>query len=197
VTSRVNHDGEGIGPKKRPGSSNSEWMVWESSNARTLRGCNWSRLTKGVVSVRKRKVELLEAEMKPPGRECAYVFRARQRFRNSAARSRVNRLFGSPAFARTVRWIDAIRRGTLALTSVLSDTRTMLARAKALDEVCPDVSRTRKSQTWRLTCYAYSYGPRANQPPTSLLAQSARVHVRLVSRGTLRAERSAQGTLIP
>jgi hypothetical protein len=41
---------------------------------------NWSRLAKGVVSVRKRKIELLEAEMKSSGRECAYVLRARQRF---------------------------------------------------------------------------------------------------------------------
>jgi hypothetical protein len=30
--------------------------------------------------VKKRKVELLEAEMKAPSRECAYVFDARKRF---------------------------------------------------------------------------------------------------------------------
>jgi hypothetical protein len=41
---------------------------------------NWSKLAKGALSIRKRKVELLEAEMKAPGRECAYVFDARKRF---------------------------------------------------------------------------------------------------------------------
>ena len=41
---------------------------------------NWSKIAKGALSVRKRKVELLEAEMKAPGRECAYVFEARERF---------------------------------------------------------------------------------------------------------------------
>jgi hypothetical protein len=41
---------------------------------------NWSKLAKGVLSVKKRQVELLEAEMKAPGRECAYVFEARKRF---------------------------------------------------------------------------------------------------------------------
>jgi hypothetical protein len=35
---------------------------------------------KGVLSIKKRKVELMEAEMKAPGRECAYVFDARKRF---------------------------------------------------------------------------------------------------------------------
>ena len=41
---------------------------------------NWSKIAKGMLQVRKRKVELLEAEMKAPGRECAYVFDARNRF---------------------------------------------------------------------------------------------------------------------
>ena len=41
---------------------------------------NWSKIAKGALSVKKRKVELLEAEMKAPGRECAYVFAARKRF---------------------------------------------------------------------------------------------------------------------
>jgi hypothetical protein len=41
---------------------------------------NWSKIAKGVLQVQKRKVELLEAEMKAPGRECAYVFDARKRF---------------------------------------------------------------------------------------------------------------------
>ncbi len=43
---------------------------------------NWSKLAKGLLSVNKRKVELLEAEMKAAGRECAYVFDARKKFRN-------------------------------------------------------------------------------------------------------------------
>jgi hypothetical protein len=40
----------------------------------------WSKIAKGFMAVKKRKVELLEAEMKAPGRECAYVFDARKRF---------------------------------------------------------------------------------------------------------------------
>jgi len=40
----------------------------------------WSKIVKGVFSARHGKVELLEAEMKAPGRECAYVFDARTRF---------------------------------------------------------------------------------------------------------------------
>jgi hypothetical protein len=44
---------------------------------------NWSKIAKGALQVRKRKVELLEAEMKAPGRECAYVFDARARFGSS------------------------------------------------------------------------------------------------------------------
>src|SRR4051794_35338027 len=35
---------------------------------------NWSKIAKGVLSMKKRAVELMEAEMKAPGRECAYVF---------------------------------------------------------------------------------------------------------------------------
>lgn len=41
---------------------------------------NWSKIAKGAVSVRKRKLELLEAETKATGRECAYVFDARKQF---------------------------------------------------------------------------------------------------------------------
>lgn len=41
---------------------------------------NWSKIAKGALQVQKRKVELLEAEMKAPGRECAYVFDAQKRF---------------------------------------------------------------------------------------------------------------------
>jgi hypothetical protein len=45
---------------------------------------NWSKIAKGVLSVKKREVELMEAEMKAPGRECAYVFEARKRFNRDA-----------------------------------------------------------------------------------------------------------------
>jgi hypothetical protein len=41
---------------------------------------NWSKVAKGALQVRKRKSELMEAEMKAPGRECAYVFDAQRRF---------------------------------------------------------------------------------------------------------------------
>jgi hypothetical protein len=41
---------------------------------------NWSKIAKSALSVRKRQVELMEAEMKAPGRECAYVFEAQKRF---------------------------------------------------------------------------------------------------------------------
>jgi hypothetical protein len=39
-----------------------------------------AKVARGALSVQKRKVELMEAEMKAPGRECAYVFDARRRF---------------------------------------------------------------------------------------------------------------------
>ena len=48
---------------------------------------NWSKIAKGALSIKKRKIELLEAEMKAPGRECAYVFEARERFGNSESAS--------------------------------------------------------------------------------------------------------------
>ncbi len=41
---------------------------------------NWSKIAKGTLSIRKRTIELMEAEMKAPGRECAYVFDARKTF---------------------------------------------------------------------------------------------------------------------
>lgn len=41
---------------------------------------NWSKIAKGVLGVSKRHVELMETEMKAPGRECAYVFEAQKRF---------------------------------------------------------------------------------------------------------------------
>ena len=49
--------------------------------AENLAKFNWSKIAKGALSVRKRQVELMEAEMKAPGRECAYVFEAQKRFR--------------------------------------------------------------------------------------------------------------------
>jgi len=40
----------------------------------------WSKIAKGALGVSERQVELMEAEMKAPGRECAYVFEAQKRF---------------------------------------------------------------------------------------------------------------------
>jgi hypothetical protein len=42
---------------------------------------NWTKIAKLGVSAKQRKIELLEAEMKGPGRECAYVVEARKRFK--------------------------------------------------------------------------------------------------------------------
>jgi hypothetical protein len=53
---------------------------------------NWSKIAKGALSVRKRKVELLEAEMKAPGKECAYIYDARKRFGDQATRDLGSRL---------------------------------------------------------------------------------------------------------
>jgi hypothetical protein len=44
---------------------------------------NFSTIARGILSVQKRKIELMEAEMKAPGRECAYIFAAKERFGNS------------------------------------------------------------------------------------------------------------------
>jgi hypothetical protein len=41
---------------------------------------NWTKIAKGALDVKKRNVELLEAEMRAPGRECAYLFDARKRW---------------------------------------------------------------------------------------------------------------------
>ena len=48
--------------------------------AEDLAKFNWSKIAKGALSVKKRQIELMEAEMKAPGRECAYVFEAQKRF---------------------------------------------------------------------------------------------------------------------
>jgi hypothetical protein len=48
--------------------------------AEALESFKPSSLLKGLVSIKKRKIELLEAYSKAPGRECAYVFDARKRF---------------------------------------------------------------------------------------------------------------------
>jgi len=41
---------------------------------------NWSNLARGAISVKKRQIELMEVEMKAPGRECAYLFHANRSF---------------------------------------------------------------------------------------------------------------------
>jgi len=41
---------------------------------------NWSKIAKGVLSVKERKVALMEAEANAKGREAAYIFDARKRF---------------------------------------------------------------------------------------------------------------------
>jgi hypothetical protein len=41
---------------------------------------NWSKIAKGALQARKHRIELLEAELKAPGRECAYVFDSVERF---------------------------------------------------------------------------------------------------------------------
>lgn len=43
----------------------------------------WSKIAKGLLGVSKREVELMEAEMKAPGRECAYIFETQKRFGNA------------------------------------------------------------------------------------------------------------------
>jgi hypothetical protein len=42
---------------------------------------NWSKIAKGILSVKKRQAEVREAELKAPGCECAYLFDAKRRFR--------------------------------------------------------------------------------------------------------------------
>lgn len=44
----------------------------------------WSKLAKSLLSVKTRQVELLEAEQKAPGRECAYVFELQRAFKSQA-----------------------------------------------------------------------------------------------------------------
>jgi hypothetical protein len=39
-----------------------------------------SKIARNFLSLDKRKIELLEAEMKAPGRECAYIFKAQEQF---------------------------------------------------------------------------------------------------------------------
>jgi hypothetical protein len=45
----------------------------------------WSAIAKGALSIQKRKVELMAAEMAAPGKECAYVFDAQRFFRSDSA----------------------------------------------------------------------------------------------------------------
>ena len=44
---------------------------------------NWSEIAKGALSVKKREIELMEAEMRAPGREIAYIYDTKKRFGNS------------------------------------------------------------------------------------------------------------------
>jgi hypothetical protein len=41
---------------------------------------NWAKIAKHALSVKKRQIELLEAEETATGRECAYIFDAQKRF---------------------------------------------------------------------------------------------------------------------
>lgn len=41
---------------------------------------NLSKIARGLLRIKKLKVELLEAETKAPGRECAYILDAQKRF---------------------------------------------------------------------------------------------------------------------
>ena len=54
-----------------------EWMINEYTEAMKVHNL------KACPALKKRNVELLEAEMKAPGKECAYVFEARKRFGGS------------------------------------------------------------------------------------------------------------------
>jgi hypothetical protein len=42
--------------------------------------CNWSKIARGALQIQQRRIELMEAEMKAPGRECAYLFDAQKKF---------------------------------------------------------------------------------------------------------------------
>jgi hypothetical protein len=44
---------------------------------------NLSKVAKGALSASKRSIDLLEGEMRAPGRECAYIVRARETFGHS------------------------------------------------------------------------------------------------------------------
>jgi hypothetical protein len=54
--------------------------------AENLVKLNWSKIAKGALSIRKRKIELMEAEMNAPGREVGYVFETQQRFQKKQHR---------------------------------------------------------------------------------------------------------------
>jgi hypothetical protein len=49
-----------------------------AETAENLAKVRWGKLAKGLFAVSARRIDLLEAELKAPGREIAYVFRARQ-----------------------------------------------------------------------------------------------------------------------
>ena len=44
---------------------------------------NWSQIAKGALSIRKRKIELMEAERSASGREVAFIYEAQKRFGHS------------------------------------------------------------------------------------------------------------------
>jgi hypothetical protein len=56
------------------------WETYIIPTVEALERIKPSAFLKGLVSIRKRKLALMEAEMKAPGRECAYVFEAQKRF---------------------------------------------------------------------------------------------------------------------
>ena len=41
---------------------------------------NWGKAAKGLFAIRRRHVELIEGELKSPGREIAYIYNARKSF---------------------------------------------------------------------------------------------------------------------
>jgi hypothetical protein len=51
-----------------------------AETAEDLVKVRWGKLAKGLFALSARRIDLLEAELKAPGREIAYVFRARQTF---------------------------------------------------------------------------------------------------------------------
>ena len=55
-------------------------VVTTAQIAESLAKMRWSKLAKGLFDVRRKKVDLMRAEMQLPGRELAYISRAREKF---------------------------------------------------------------------------------------------------------------------